>query len=164
MVSKLNKSQAVSTAGYGKPGYCRLCAWVHEPELNDRMRAGWNARQINDWMAKFGFSANRQTIYKHREHITSKADKVVAYAERSQLAAPTTVSNQQFLSAIRDLGMKNALADPDAVTVRDALKAVQIMENQKQSGDNVLILLAQVMTGNAPPTVIDGVAEEMNVG
>lgn len=164
MVSRLNKSQAVSTAGYGKPGYCRLCAWIHEAELNERMRAGWNARQINDWMAKFNFSANRQTIYKHREHITSKADKLVAYAERSQAVAPTTVTNQQFLSAVRDLGMKNALADPDSITVRDALKAVQIMESQKQSENNVLILLAQVMTGNAPPTVLDGVAEEVNVG
>lgn len=163
MVSKLNKSQAVSTAGYGKPGYCRLCAWVHEPELNERMRAGWNASQINAWMSKFDFSANRQTIYKHREHITSKADKLVAYAERSQAVAPTTVTNQQFLTAVRDIGMKNVLADPDSITVRDALKAVQLLETQK-SESNVLILLAQVMTGNAPPTVIEGVSEEVNVG
>jgi hypothetical protein len=159
-----------SRAGFGKTGYCKLCASDIEPELNKRLKADWKAPAIQEWMGKFTDSAgkplyaNRQTIYAHKAHITSAKDKVVSFAAKAQ-ANPVikTASNRQFLEAVRDIGMQRAITSPDEISISDALKAVQIMENGKQQTGDVYYIMAQVMTGVVPQpsSVVDGEAVEV---
>lgn len=151
----------VSRAGYGKPGYCKLCAFSEVGELNAHLKEGWNARQINDWLNTFGTRANRQTIYAHKSHITDPQDKLVAYAERAPVVIKNS-STEDFLQALQDIGFSKAVADPESVTIDHALKAAQIKVAAKKEGDSIQIVLAQVFTGRLPHMdIVEGEAREV---
>lgn len=153
----------ISKAGFGKPGYCKLCAFAHEPELNQRLKDGWNSRQIQDWLAKFEVTADRGTIAKHKKyHISSPQDRLVNHAKKARKKGEliTNSTPQEFLQAVQDLAYKKIQDDPDAVTVEHGLRAAQVQLQAKEKPQNVQILLAQVFTGNAPE-VIQGEWKEL---
>lgn len=159
------RTVTIGKEGRNKTGYCSVCASDLEPEINKRMKAGWNAAKVNEWLSKFErkpgvpMAFNRQTLYKHRDHITSSRDKVVAYAERArQNPVIKATTNRQFLEAVRDVGMTKAVQNPEDITIGDALKAVQIMENSKQGPGDTYFVLAQIMTA-APPALMGEVVE-----
>lgn len=161
-------SKFVSRAGFGRQGYCRLCSFQDLRQLNDKIKAGWNARQVKDWLvANYGVTFSRQTFYTHKdEHMTRPEDKIVSAVEKAQrkdLMLPRVSSNEQYLEAIRDLGYARAVANPDEVTIQDGLKAAQILVSQKARGGDTFVLLAKVFTGGdfAPSEVIDGEAHEV---
>lgn len=151
----------VSRRGYGQPGYCRICAWEKAGELNRRARQGANAAQVQLWAKQFDFTFNRQTFYKHRDnHLASARDRVVQAAslipEREKISEYT---DDEVLLAIRDLGLKSAMDNPDQVNVGHALKAVQLRTAAKQQPINTLVLIARAMT--MPLDEIEGDFEEM---
>ena len=150
----------VSTAGRGKIGYCKLCAWSEEPALNKLMKAGKTAAECREWaQSKFGFNFNRQTFYEHKKHITAPEDKVVAFANRQQRGLQPVIkraTNQTFLEAVRDIGMAQAEANPELVTIDHALKATQILESSKNKSTEVTLILAQVVTGHRPDIELEG--------
>lgn len=151
----------VSRAGYGKPGYCKVCSFAEVEAINDRISKGWNARQINDFAKQFGVRFNRQTIYAHKEHATDPRDKVIAYAERARAVAPIkTGSTDQFLEAVRDIGLRRIEQDPGEVTLDHALKAATILSQKKEKQTNVFLMLAKVVTGNTGEVIV-GQAEEI---
>lgn len=151
----------VSRAGLGKPGYCKLCAFAEAPALNERIEKGWTPRQINDWLRPFGLQVSRDTIYKHRDHLTHPQDKVVAYAKRTQAVARRKTTTDEFLQAVQDIGFQRAQEHPEEITVDHALKAASILAQKREKGTNVFLLMAQVVTGNAPTVVVEGQAEEI---
>lgn len=153
------RSAYISRAGFGKQGWCKLCAFADARLLNEKIKAGWNARQINDWLkSQYDVSATRQTIYTHRdEHLTRPEDRVVTAVQKQRESGkmlPRVSTNEQYLEAIRDLGYQKAVENPDEVTIDHGLKAAQILASQKRGGGDTIILLAKVLTGGATPEVI----------
>ena len=162
-------SKYISRAGFGKPGYCRLCSFADLKQLDEKLAAGWNARQITDWLqVNYKVSVTRQTIYTHRDyHAKRPEDRVVSAVEKAQrkdVMLPRVSSNEQYLEAIRDIGYRRAVDNPDEVTIDHGLKAAQILASQKQGGGNTFILLAKVMTGGGlPEVIIEGESREIAV-
>mgnify|MGYP000158753089 CR=1 FL=1 len=149
-------------AGEGQPGYCKLCAWEHSPELDKGIRAGWNAAQAGEWAKKYAFSFNRQSFYKHKVHALTPEQRVVQIAETKKKALDIKRgSNTNFLEAIRDIGYSKAIEDPDQISIDHALKAVALLEGRKDKSSDQLAILISVVTGQQPPTVvIEGEAVE----
>jgi len=155
------EANPVSRAGYGKPGYCKVCSFSEVDAINDRLQKGWNARQVNDFAKQFGVRFNRQTIYAHKAHATDPRDKVIAYAERTKAVAPIrTGTTDQFLEAVRDIGLRRIEQTPDEVTLDHALKAATILSQKKEKQTNVFLMLAKVVTGNTGEIIV-GQAEEI---
>lgn len=162
-------SRYVSRSGEGKQGYCKLCAFADLKQLNQNLAAGWNSTQIRNWLkANYDVSVTRQTIYTHRdEHAKHPADRVVTAVERAQrkdVMLPRVSSNEEYLTAIRDLGYRRAVENPDEVTIDHGLKAAQILSQKGSGGGNITILLAKVMTGGGTPeAVVEGEFREAPV-
>lgn len=156
-------------AGAGRPGYCKLCSF-DDPKLQDEFDKrvlDYTPRQLNDWMKTKIVGHKpiaRQTIYSHREHVKSPEDRVVQATKRRDLIhgkQPQRTSESEFLDAVIALGHENALMDPEAVTVDQALKATQIKQAAKAKGDAHQTLIA-IFTGNyAPESVIEGEVKEV---
>jgi hypothetical protein len=164
----------IDNRGRGHPGWCKICAWEKAPEFNRRQKQGANAAQMQLWAKQYDFTFNRQVFYKHRGHITSARDKVVqaaaAIPERDKIS---DYSDDEVLLAIRDIGLRSAMDNPDTVNVGHALKAVQIRLAAKAQPTNVLVLIARAMTtpldeiegsfediGYDPPLMLEGPQEE----
>lgn len=156
----------MSTAGTGKPGYCKLCS-MQDPEDQDELdkRVGlkkddqyvYSPDRMNTWLAERGITdqkgsplkANRQTWYSHRKHVMHPKDRIVsAVAKRTMEhgVQPATVSEDQFLDSLIKIGNQKIAADPDAVTIDQALKAVQIKKNAGTKKDAHQTLIA-IFTG-----------------
>ena len=76
-------------------------------------------------------------------------DRIVNAVEKRTLehgVQPAQVSEDQFLDSLIKIGNAKIAADPDAVTVDQALKAVQIKKNAGQKKDGAQVLVA-ILTG-----------------
>lgn len=143
----------VSKAGFGKPGYCKICASALLPQINKMIKEGQNAAKIGRWAKEFGLTFARQTLYAHKEHITDPKTSFVQQARRNPVVK--NVSTRQFLEAIRDSAAAKAVADPDAVSIDHGLKAAQILSNDKKGAEGIKLILMSVMVGRADE-VIEG--------
>jgi hypothetical protein len=157
-------------AGAGKQGYCKLCSF-DDPKVQDEFDKrvlDYTPKKLNAWLATkvAGHKpVSRGTIYSHREHVRAPEDRVVQASQRRDMVhgkQPRRTSESEFLDAVISLGHANALADPEAVTVDQALKATQIKQSAKAKGDAHQVLV-QIMTGNyvASEGVIEGEAKEV---
>lgn len=157
-------------SGQGKSGYCKLCSFDDpqlQDDLDDRVLT-YSPAKMNKWMAtkiEDFQDINRQTYYKHREHVRAPADRMVTAIKKRELvhgSQPTQVSEQDFLDAIISMGAANAAAEPENVTIDHALKAAGMKLQQKNKGDAHQTLV-QVFT-TAPPTapdIIEGESKEI---
>ena len=153
--------------GAGKPGFCKVCAFEHEPEINQKLKAGYNAARINEYTQdKWGFSANRQTWYSHKKHITAPEDKVVSLVARKKSEMPVIrkTTNRQFLEAVRDLGMTRAMDNPEEISIDHALKATQILENSREKSGDITLILARVVMDRMSPADVIVEGEVVEVG
>jgi len=157
----------VSRAGYGKPGYCKICAFEGVGEINKLIKLGRKVPQIKTWVkANYdGFDFDRQVLYKHRdEHVAHPKDQLVAVSLREQAKVVATekpkATNDEFLEAVRDIGFRRAEMYPDEVTVDHALKAASIMANKRDKASNVFLMMAQIVTGPRPQ-VVEGTFTEV---
>lgn len=130
---------------------------------------GWNAAQFNEVASKNGEHWNRQTYYEHRKHALTAEQRVVQAAVQVRQSGALKIrdiekhDNTTVLEAIRDLGMKRALENPEDVTVDQGLKAASILEQRKDRGGSGLQLLVAFVTGtDRPAVVIEGSAQEIS--
>lgn len=129
-------------------GRCKICAWDKAKAFNKAVaQAGMNASQAQTWASQRGLTFDRKTYYTHRDHSQHPADALVSYADRAALQAAPTVTNTQFLEAIRDIGFQNAVDNPENVTLGHALKAVDTLERRRDQGQDLIAVLAKMMLG-----------------
>jgi hypothetical protein len=146
--------------GFGKPGFCKICAHEAAPRLIKAARDGLNAAQAQEIASVHGLTFNRQTWYEHRKHAQTAGQRVVQAAEKVRREGALTIrdiqkhDNTTVLEAIRDLGMARALENPEDVTVDQALKAASILEQRKDRGGDQLNILVAFVTGTDTPTVV----------
>lgn len=143
----------------GSPGACKICEWEGSAFLNRKYAAdteGFNAAKAAAFAKTLDpeFTFNRQTWYAHVTHITHPIVSAVKKASQNPIVVPKT--NTGVLEAIRDLGIRRAVENPEEVTVDHALRAASEL-NRKQSGtDNVLIVFAKVLSGEVQAEAIVG--------
>lgn len=159
--------------GFGKPGYCKICAhpmahkFIQGAREGGKSGKGWNAAEAQEAGKVYGLSFNRQTWYAHLEHARTAEARVIQAAEMVRKEGALTLrdierhNNTDVLEAIRDLGMKKALDDPEQVTLDHALKSIQILEQRKDKGGDALNVLVQFVVGQPPAVVIEGQAREV---
>ena len=154
-------------AGAGRQGYCKLCSF-DEPTVQDafdKRVQDYSPKQLNEWLKTKGIKpVNRQTVYSHREHVKAPEDRLVQAKQRRDMVhgkQPRRTSESEFLDAVIALGHENALLDPEAVTVDQALKATQIKQAAKAKGDAQQLVVA-IFSGNySPEMVIEGESQEV---
>lgn len=157
--------------------FCKICAHPEAPRFIKGAREGgksgkgWNSAEAIEAGAVFGLKFTRQTWYAHVAHLDTAENRVIAAATKAARAnlVPTRTTNMQFLETIRDMGMARALADPDSISIDQALKATQILEAKKEKGQDSLAILVQFVVGAPPPVqiegpVYEGVAREITEG
>lgn len=149
--------------GFGKPGYCLLCAQPWVPDFDKGIRQGWNAAQGAEWAKRHAFTFNRQTFYKHKPHALTPEQRVVQISTtKNKSLAIKRGSNTSFLEAIRDIGYSKAIDDPEHVSIEHALKAVALLEGRKDKGsDTINLLVAVVSGGQMPGLIIEGESKEL---
>jgi hypothetical protein len=159
-------------AGYGKAGYCAICASPNAAEYIKGARSGgksgrgWNSAEFNVHAETNGEHWSRQTYYSHRDHSQTAEMRVIQTSQALKESAGGGVaikksSNTELLEAIRDIGMAKALRSPDEVSIDHSLKAVSILEGRKDKGSDSLNILVAFITGNPPPVVIEGVSRDV---
>lgn len=151
-------------AGGGHSGFCKLCDRPEGNKYVQGAREGWNFKQASEVAATYGFSFARNTWFNHKRHAMTAEQRVMQAADKIPDRALTVrkTSNQDFLEAVRDIGMRNAQAFPGEVTLDHALKAVQIMEAKKEKPSDAMSIVVAFITNNTPAyDVIDGEAREV---
>jgi hypothetical protein len=162
-------------SGFGTVGYCKLCS-ITDPDLQDKLdkRVGqmkddkyvWAPKRLNEWMDQNELgSASRQVIYNHREHVKHPKDKMVTAVQKREIehgVQPQQVNEDAFLDSLIAMGQRKIEADPDSVSIGDALKAVSIKKNSGKMG-NAQNVLVQIMTGGPtePTVVVEGEVTEL---
>lgn len=164
---KLGQGQV--RAGFGKQGYCKLCALedpVVQDELDrriakvnknvpvgDRKRYWYSPKKINDWLGAKGVGgASRDTVYKHRMHVANPKDRLVnAVVKRANdgYTPRPKVSETEFLDSVISIGQQRVMDDPGEVTIGQALRAAQIRSNIKRQGQDINALI-QIFTSGVP--------------
>jgi hypothetical protein len=155
--------------GLGKTGYCKICAhpdahvFIRGAREGGKKGSGWNAAEAQEAGQAYGLTFNRQTWYTHVEHAKTGEMRLSQAAEKvkAQGLIPVRTTSQGFLESLRDIGMAKALANPENVTIEQALKAVQILESKKDKGSDTLNVLVQFVTNQPPPVVIEGIARDV---
>jgi len=150
----------------GKVGFCAICNSPNVAKINRKVREGWNASQLNEYVKGLGEPGwIRQTWYTHKPHAQT-AEARVTEAKSLQVTPERAVairqaSNTDFLEAVRDIGYTKAIENPDSVTLEQALKAVSILEGRKSSAADSVKVLVGIFTGSAPSYIIEGEAREV---
>lgn len=162
----------IDNRGYGSQGFCKLCSFKDarfQLSYDERTRAGWTPRNLNEWAEKSGQAgavASKETIYNHRKHVQHPKDRIVSAVQRTEARTVATTkpeaSPDVFLEAIVSIGQQRAIDNPEEVTIDHALRAAQALKQSKSQSSGINILIA-AMTGisDIQATVIDGEAVEV---
>lgn len=137
----------------GKTGYCKLCQSELAPGLNKLIKEGKSFGEALDYMSPRGLTFSKATFFGHKKHITSPLLTAVEEAQKNPVIKPT--SNRAVLEAIRDIGMKKAMEDPDSVTVNHALRAASILAEKESRHDSVLVVLAKALQGSPAAAMLE---------
>lgn len=154
-------------------GYCVICHSPNLKKINDRIREGWNAAQLDELARSLGDKGwTRQTWYSHKRHYTAPvkfvndAKKGLVTVDEDGNARKLAIkrgSNQEFLETVRDIGLTKALNNPDSITIEQALKATSILEGRKAGHGAEVKVLIGIVTGDKPSyEIIDGEATEVH--
>ena len=144
-------------SGQGKPGYCKICDHPAGQFLNakaaadppdEKKHGGFNAKRAAEFALELGLTFDRGTWYTHVDHITHPLITAAKLAARNPVILPKT--NQGVLEAIRDIGMKNAVENPDLVTPDHAIKAAGILEQKKLGAESIQVFIAKFMMAAKP--------------
>lgn len=131
---------------------CKICQSVYLSGVNQKLREGWNAGQIREWIKEVSGGKllfHRQTLYSHRDnaggqHILNDV-KPLPDAPLGEVEV-VPVTNDEFLENIRDLAAAGVKLNPGQATLKMGLEAVKILEARKQNKIDVLVL-ARILTG-----------------
>ena len=119
------------------------------------------AVQAQVWMDRKdpGFHADRKVFFRHRDnHSKHPSDILVSYDEHNRSLSVPSVTPQQALDAIKNIGMANMAADPTTVNPAHVLKAIDLMTRKQSQAEDLLAIMAKMMLGKkvAELVVIDG--------
>lgn len=147
----------VSTAGFGKVGYCVLCSFKDagtQRQFDQKTGSMWTPRQLNQWLTEHDLpNYNRQTFYSHRQHVLHPKDRMVSAVvkhERTVGTQPQKATDEQFLDSIISAGAQKVIDNPDDVTIDHAIRAVQVKAQAKAGGKDALAVLVQFLTTITP--------------
>lgn len=153
-------------------GYCRFCdtSAFESPELQDKFDArvaeGYGITRTNNWLRERGLQTTSvHTLYAHREHIKHPQDRIVSAVEKRQREGgiqPARTSHEEFLQSLVSIGAAKVAADPESVTVDQALKAAKIQSDTKKKGGGNNILIQLFTEGAGDARIIEGEAEELS--
>lgn len=135
-----------------KTGYCSICKHPKVKIVNEVIAGGGSYNAALDRAAEVDWTFAKGTFFKHKSHATSA---LLTDADKARKNPVVPQSNKAVLEAIRDLGMRKALEDPDSVTVNQALRAAAILAEKESKQEGVLVVLAKALQG-PPPEVIEG--------
>ena len=135
-----------------KTGWCSLCRNPNVKLLNNAIAAGKGYDRALRDVGEFGLTFSKGTFLKHKEHITHPLVTDAAKALADPIVQPK--SNRAALELIRDMGVKRAMDDPDAVNVNHALRAAKILQDAEGKQDAAYIILAKAVTGPLPEVYI----------
>lgn len=151
----------MSRAGYGSPGYCRVCDSDLLRDINARLRKGQAIAAIERWLRDDkGFPVSQPTLRRHREHITDPKTTFVESARKNP-RIKRGVTTQDFLQTLVEIGAEKADADPDSISIDQSIRAAQILEGRKDKQVDVLLVIARSLMGQAPPEIIEGEYREV---
>jgi len=157
--AEFSSNPNISTKGFGKPGFCSICAIRPDDKkfqkaLTSLYREQQSASKINDFLVtNIGKPSDRRVIYRHREHITHPRDRLVGSIASRQVqdGLPADTTEEQLQQAIINAAYARVVAEPDAVTIDQGLKAAGLKQQAKQSrqaGINMLVqIFAQPLAG-----------------
>lgn len=156
------------STGQGHRGYCRICDHPAAQFLNQKYEAdppdakgktGFNSAKAREFAATLDLTFDRATWYSHVKHITHPLMSLVKAAQENPIVVPKT--NQGVLEAIRDLGMKRAIENPEEVTIDHAIRAADILEGKKLGSETVIAVIARFMAAAKPEEIV---GEDIIVG
>lgn len=134
-----------------------MCAWSGAPFLNKRAaEEGFGYQDMRalvqsmdpDWRPP-----SKPTWYAHKKHITAPIVTATQEAKRNPVIVPQ--SSVGALEMIRNLGMRNAVENPETVTVDHALKAATELERSKGSSGGVVMILAKMLAARDETPAIE---------
>ena len=138
-----------------KTGYCSVCRRADVKTINKAIEAGLSYASVRDMVPS---PPAKATFFKHKEHVTSPLITEAEAARKSPVLKPT--SNQEVLEAIRDIGLQNAMENPERITTNHALRAAAILAEKETKHDQVTVVLAQLLQG--PPPALEAEIIEGN--
>ncbi len=158
---------AISTAGFGKPGYCLLCSLKDEKTrkaLTKQYQAGHKSPVINQWLFdNIGKGVDRRTIYSHGAHIKSPKDRLVGAVTARQASDPSlpqSVSEDEFLQRVMDAAAMNLASNPESVSVDQGIKAASAKLSAKTSNraglQALFVTLTAIPSGRPQLMLSDG--------
>ena len=129
-------------------GDCKICRSSLSRNLNKRLARGDSDPQIMAWAGEHDFKVTKPTLIRHKRHITDPKTTVVEEARKNP--AIKRVSHDEFLQSLVDIGAAKAAANPDDVSLDQAIRAAQALSQKGNGQVNVLLMLAQRMAPRAP--------------
>jgi GGDEF domain-containing protein len=151
--------------------YCRFCdvdnfeSVVQQDNLDKRV-GELGLKRFNEWLKQQGMpTCGPSTFYKHRDHVTHPQDRIVSAVEKRQREGgvqPAQTTHEEFLESLVSIGAAKVSADPDAVTVDQALKAAKIVSDNAKKGGGTNILVQLFTDGGSEPTIIEGEATKVS--
>jgi len=139
----------VSRAGYGQPGYCKICASEVASQINRKIKLGDKLVDIRQWAIdekKFSFSA--PTLTAHVKHITDPKTTFVEAARENPVIR--RVTQEEFLRTLVDIGAQKATEDPGSVTINHAIRAASILEAKRDKDQGAINILVLALSRNLP--------------
>lgn len=154
-------------SGYGRVGYCKVCAHDGAQFLNAAIVRAENdgkpmtAKQMLEYMRVLDpdFNYDRHGFYKHKsDHLTSP---LVTAVEKTRRESPKILpkSNSEALEMVRDLGMQSAIDNPESIGVDHALRAISEMEKKSNGPEQFWVMLSRVQGGERPEIIVGEYAE-----
>lgn len=125
-----------------KTGYCSVCRRPDIKQINKAIEAGFSYNTVR---GMFEDPPAKATFFKHKDHVKSPLLTDAETARANPVIKPE--SNKEVLEAIRDIGLKNAMDNPESITPSHALRAAQILAEKEQKTDSVKVMLAKLVTG-----------------
>lgn len=126
-----------------KTGFCSVCRSEKVKVVNEVIEAGGSFNEALVIAQENGFTFSKGTFFRHKTHITSALITDAEAARKNPVVLPK--SNKAVLEAIRDLGMRKAVTNPESVTVNQALRAASILNEKETKQDSVIVVLAKAL-------------------
>lgn len=127
-----------------KTGFCSICRHPKVKIVNEVIAGGGSYTAALDRAEVAGFRFSKGTFYSHKAHAESP---LLTDADKARKSPIVPQSNKAVLEAIRDLGMKRAMENPESVTINQALRAASILAEKESKQDHILVVLAKELQG-----------------
>lgn len=140
-----------------KTGYCSICKRDDLKQINKMIANGQSYESIK---AAIEAAPSKTTFYKHKQHSTAPLLTDADRARKNPAIAPK--NNKEVLEAIRDIGLQNAIENPEKITANHAIRAASILAEKEKQRDSFVIIMAKSLQGQPPPPLLE--SDEVVIG